>query len=131
MKSRLVSVVALCLVSLSLVAVTESSASAAVFPARLSRTTPIVGEVDRVSGSVLPATRPVVLQRYAAGRWVKVAAKRTVAGGRYAFDVHATASTVTYRTAAPAIKIKRKKWPARASNVVRVRGVRQDLSLAF
>src|ERR1700712_1859952 len=131
MKSRLVSVVALSLLSVSLVALTESSASAAPFPARLTRTTPIVGEVDTIYGAVPPAKRPVVLQKYVSGRWVKVTSKRTAAAGRYAFNVRATAGNVAYRTSAPAIKIKRKKWPARLSKVVRVHGVRQSLSLDF
>lgn len=131
MKSRLGALVALAVLSGVLVATTSTSAEAAPFSARLSRNPPIVGEVIKVQGVVPPAKRLLQLQTARGGRWVAVKAARAGAGGAYAFAVRATTSVVAYRVYAPKAKIKKKKAPARYSNVVRVRGLQPSLSLGF
>ncbi|WP_027860463.1 glycoside hydrolase family 16 protein [Marmoricola sp. URHB0036] len=129
MKSRpLVSVLALTILSVVLVGLTQPTASAAAFAARVSRPVPVVGEVVTVAGAVPPAKRTVVLQKLLGGRWVRVKAARTALYGRYTFAVRATATNTPYRVVAPLVKIKKRKYPARSSNVVHVTGVRPSLT---
>jgi hypothetical protein len=129
MKSHsLVSVMALTILSVVLVALAQPTASAAAFAARVSRTVPIVGEVVTVTGAVPPAKRTVVLQKLRGGHWVRVKAARTALYGKYAFAVRATATNTPYRVVAPLVKIKKKKYAARSSNVVHVTGVRPSLT---
>jgi hypothetical protein len=130
MKARVGLFVVFAVLSTLLVASTTSPAEAAPFGARLSRT-PIVGESIKLYGAVAPAKRPVQLLVYRGGRWVGLSSSRTGSGGSYAFTVRASASAVKYRVFAPKKKIKKKKRPARYSNVVQVRGVQPSLSLAF
>jgi Glycosyl hydrolases family 16 len=130
MKARFGLLVVLAVLSTLLVSATTSPAEAAPFGARLSRT-PIVGESIKVYGAVPPAKRPVQLLVYRGGRWVGLGSTRTGARGSYAFTVRASASAVKYRVFAAKKKIKKKKLPARYSNVVQVRGVQPSLSLAF
>lgn len=128
MKSRLASLVVLTLLSVLLVGLTQTSASASAFGARASRAQPLLGEVVRISGAVPPAKRAVSLQALRGSRWVSIGSGRTRAGGAYAFNVRASAKTVAYRVFAPKKK-KGKKAPARFSNVVGVRGVAPALYL--
>lgn len=126
MKSRLGALIALSILSTVLVALTQSPAQAANFGARISRT-PIVGEYIKVYGAAPPAKRVVQLQAVRGGRWVGLTSRRTGSGGAYAFTVRASSALAQYRIYAP----KKKRAPARYSNVVKVRGVKPSLTLGF
>jgi beta-glucanase (GH16 family) len=135
MKSRLGVLLVLAVLGPALVGVTSAPAQAAVFTARLSRAIPITGEHVKVFGAVMPATRPVTLQLYRSGSWVRVATKRTTAGGHYAFAVTATSTARVFRVLAPRARIKVRKtkrtYPARHSNNVRVLGQAPSLALGI
>ena len=83
---------------------------------------PLPGEITVVRGTAAPAKRLVTLQVYRSGVWRNVRSTRTGAKTAYAFSVRATATNTAYRVPAPAAKIKKKKYTARISNVVRVQG---------
>lgn len=126
MKSRLISLLALSLLSVSLVGLSQGSAQAsAPFGARASTSLPLVGESVRIYGAVPPKKRPVKLQALRGGRWVTAASSRTAARGAYSFTVRATSSAVAYRAFAP----KKKGKKARYSNAVGVRGTAPTLTL--
>lgn len=115
-----------------MVAVVGPQASAAsTYPARPSTNYPLAGEYIKISGKVPPARRPIGLQRYVKGAWTTVAASRTKARGNYSFAVRAYATPFLYRTYAPRIKKKRKTYPLRYSNNVRVAGVRPTFTMSF
>ncbi len=128
MKSRLVLVLALVLSSASLVMLGETSASAATYPARLVRT-PIAGEVARITGAVRPAGRPIGLQRYVAGKWVKVSATRTGSGGAFTFGVRALRTSYAYRSYAPAARVAGRSYGLAYSHAVRVTSLTPRLAL--
>ena len=126
MKSRSISLLALALLSVSLVGLTQNSASAAApFGARATTSTPLVGEYLRIYGAVPPAKRPVRLLALRGGHWITAAVSKTHARGGYAFNVRATRSTVAYRVFAP----KKKHKKARYSNILGVRGTSPTLAL--
>ena len=130
MKSRLGVLLVLALFGSLFIGAT-SPASAARYTARSSVASPIVGQTVRIAGVVPPAQRPVALQVYRSGKWLRAKAVRTTSGGRYAFTVKATSAAQVYRSFAPAIKIKKRKYPLRYSNNVRVAGLTPSLALAI
>lgn len=107
------------------------ASAAATYPARPSTNYPLAGESIQISGKVPPTRRPIGLQRYSKGRWTSVAASRTKRRGAYAFTVRAYATPFLYRTYAPRTKVKRKTYPLRYSNNVRVAAVRPTLAMSF
>ena len=130
MKSRLVPVLALVVAAASLTVLGSTSASAATYTARLART-PIAGEVARITGAVRPAGRPVGLQRYVGGRWVKVSATRTGSEGRYSFGVRAVRTSYAYRSYAPRTQVGGRTYGLAYSRAVRVTSVTPRLSLTI
>jgi hypothetical protein len=129
MQSRFGVFITLAVLATLLQGAAGSPASAATFSARASQASPIVGESIRISGSVPPARRPVVLQVYSSGRWVAVRSTRTATGGRYGFTVKATALARSFRMFARKAKLNGKNYPARYSNRVRIIGIRATLGL--
>ena len=99
-----------------------------------SRTTAILGEKVTFRGSVPPrAARPVLLQRAAGSRWVKVAAARTSRAGTYAFTVRAASSATrtAYRVYAPRTRIGRKSAAAVVTPTRVVATTRQAAALSM
>ena len=131
MKSRLGVLLVIAFFGSLIVGATASPASAARYAARPSVASPIVGQSVRIAGLVPPARRPVALQVYRSGKWVRVQASRTTTGGRYAFTVKATTAARVYRSYAPTTKIKKRKYPLRYSNNVRVAGLTPSLALGI
>jgi hypothetical protein len=101
---------------------TNSPASAAPLTARFSPAAPLPGETTVLRGTAPPAKRLVTLQVYRSGAWRAVRSARTGVRTAYAFSLRATTTNTAYRVVAPATKVKKKKYPARASNVVHVLG---------
>lgn len=130
MKTRLVALLALILSTASLVVLSGTPAQAATYSARLSQLHPIAGEVVRITGAVNPPGRVLTLQRYVSGRWVRVTSTRTVSHGRYAFKVRALATPYSYRSYAPAVRVKGRTYRSALSTKVKVISVTPSLAFA-
>lgn len=110
----------------------NAAASTAVSKMRVNPTAPIVGEILRVRGAMRSKlARPVVLQRLSAGKWVKVARKRTTRHGAFAFKARAatTVGTMKFRVSAPAATVGGVRRGAVVGPVRSVRGVAQTATL--
>jgi hypothetical protein len=89
------------------------------------------GEVVQVRGTLKPATRKVVLQRWLLGGWRPMKQARTGKGGAYGFAVRATTRPETYRVHAPKARVHHKRYKAAASRTVVVRAAAAKASVAF
>jgi hypothetical protein len=89
------------------------------------------GEVVQVRGTLKPATRKVVLQRWLLGGWRPMKQARTGKGGAYSLAVRATTRPETYRVYAPKARVHHKRYKAAASRTVVVRAAAAKASVAF
>jgi hypothetical protein len=88
-------------------------------------------EIVRVRGTLRPAKRPVVLQRWLLGGWRPVAKARTGKGGVYAIAVRATTRAETYRVYAPRARVHHRRNKSAASRKVVVRAAAARASVGF
>jgi hypothetical protein len=88
-------------------------------------------EIVQVRGTLKPAKRPVVLQRWLLGGWRPVKRAHTGKRGVFSIAVRATTRTETYRVYAPRARVHHKRYKSAATRKVLVRAAAARASVSF
>lgn len=99
---------------------------AASIATKVSQSSPLPGQIVKISGEVPPEGRPVALQVRDGEKWSEKSSAKAGADGGFSFSVTATETATEYRVFAPAAKIDKKKHEAVRSKRVTLKAAKAE-----